>query len=70
MDVSGQLHASAALSSGKHPLPGTHWRGSWVGHRACLDVMAKRNISLFRFGTEPRPSSPHSSRYTDWAIQI
>jgi hypothetical protein len=30
MGVSGQRHASAALSPGKRT-PGTHWIGGWVG---------------------------------------
>jgi hypothetical protein len=30
MEVSGQLHAPAALPPGKEP-PGTHWIGGWVG---------------------------------------
>jgi hypothetical protein len=35
MGVGGQLHAPAALSSGKRP--GTHCTGGWVGPRAGLD---------------------------------
>jgi hypothetical protein len=38
MEVSGQLHAAAALTSGKEP-PGTHWAGGWVGPRAGVDAM-------------------------------
>jgi len=34
MEVSGQLHALAALTLG------THWIGGWVGPRVVLDVMA------------------------------
>jgi hypothetical protein len=37
MEVSGHLHAPAAL-------PGTHWIGSLVGPRAALDAVAKRKI--------------------------
>jgi hypothetical protein len=33
MDVSGQLHAPAALPPGKEPLV-TYWIGGWVGPRA------------------------------------
>jgi hypothetical protein len=44
MDETGQLHAPAALSQGKSlrdPLDG----GGWVGARAGLDAIAKKNIS-------------------------
>jgi hypothetical protein len=38
MEVSGQLHAPAALA------PGTDWIGSWVDPRAVLDAVVKRKI--------------------------
>jgi hypothetical protein len=47
MEVSGQLHASAALPPWKEP-PGTHWIGGWVGPRAVLDAMVKRKIPSSR----------------------
>jgi len=31
MEVSGQLHAPAALTPGKQPPPRTHWIGGWGG---------------------------------------
>jgi len=40
MEVSGQLHAPAALPP-KERAPGTHWIGGWVGPRAGLDAVAK-----------------------------
>jgi len=46
---------------------GMHWRGGWVGPRATLDVVAKRDslplqgINLW--------SPTHRSHYTDWAPQ-
>jgi hypothetical protein len=43
MEVSGQLYAPVTLSPGKE-LPGTHRIGGWVGPRARLDAMAKRQI--------------------------
>jgi len=43
MEVSGQLHAPAALLPGKKT-PGTHRTGGWVNPRAVLDAMAKRKI--------------------------
>jgi hypothetical protein len=38
--VSGQFQAPAALNPGGRA-PGTHWMGSWVDTRACLDDMEK-----------------------------
>jgi hypothetical protein len=42
MEVSGQLHAQAALCPGKRA-PSTHWIGGWVGPRTGLDTVVKRN---------------------------
>jgi hypothetical protein len=39
MEVSSQLHVSAALLQGKSP--GTCWIGRWVGPRADLDAVSK-----------------------------
>jgi hypothetical protein len=45
MEVSGQLHAPAALPPRKEPPPpGTDWKGGWVGPRAVLDAVVKRKI--------------------------
>jgi hypothetical protein len=43
MQVSGQLHAPAALPP-RERAPGTHWIGGWVGPRAILDAVVKRRI--------------------------
>jgi hypothetical protein len=40
MEVSGQLHASAALPPRKEPLIPI-WIGGWVGPRAVLDAVVK-----------------------------
>jgi hypothetical protein len=56
MEVSGQLHAPAALPLGEKA-PGTQWIEGWVGPKACLEAVAKRKISA-PAGIEPRPSSP------------
>ena len=40
MEVSGQLHATAASSPEKKT--GTHWIGLWMGPRFGLDVLEKR----------------------------
>jgi hypothetical protein len=46
MEVSGQLHALAALPP-RETAPDTHWIGGWVGPRAVLDVVVKRKIPRF-----------------------
>jgi hypothetical protein len=43
--MNDQLHALAALPQGEPPPPRTHWIGGWVGPRAGLDVVEKRNLS-------------------------
>jgi hypothetical protein len=49
--------------------PGTHWTGGWVGSRAGLDDVEKRN-SLPYLGSNSDPSvvQPVASHYTDYAI--
>jgi hypothetical protein len=53
MEVSGQLHAPAALPPGE-TAPGTQWIGGWVGPRAGLDDVEKRKF-LTLPGLELRP---------------
>jgi hypothetical protein len=53
MEVSGQLHAPAALPPGERA-PGTPCIGGWVGPRAGLDDMEKRKIFPLP-GLELRP---------------
>jgi hypothetical protein len=43
MEVTGQLHALAALLLGKEP-PSIHWIGGWMGLRAGLDMVSKSKI--------------------------
>jgi hypothetical protein len=57
MEVSGQLHAPAALPRRKNP--GTYWIGGWVGPRASLDAVAKRKIPSPR--RESNPNRPARS---------
>jgi hypothetical protein len=69
MDVSGRLHAQAALTPGYlPPPPGTHWIGGSVGPRAGLDFVKKRKM-LPLPGIKPRQSSPslYRLRYPDSA---
>jgi hypothetical protein len=67
MEVSGQLHALAALSPGKRA-PGTHWIGGWVGARAILDTVVKRKIPSPHQESNPRTPivQPVAQCYTDW----
>jgi hypothetical protein len=53
MEVSGQLHAPAALPPGGGS-PGTHWIGGWVSPRAVLDAVVKRKIPSPRRESNPR----------------
>jgi hypothetical protein len=66
MEVSGQLHALAALPPGKDP-PLTHWIGGWVGTRAVTDAVVKRKIPSPRRESNPRTPivQPVAQRYTD-----
>jgi hypothetical protein len=58
MEVSGQLHAPAALS------PCNPWIGGWLSHRTGLDDVEKRKfLSLPRL--EPGPVGHSARRYTD-----
>jgi hypothetical protein len=69
MEVSGQLHAPAALSP-REGAPGTHCIGGWVGPRAVLDAVVKRKIPSPRWESNRRTPivQPVAQRYTDWAI--
>jgi hypothetical protein len=53
MEVSGQLHAPAALPPRERD-PGTHWIGGWVGPRAVLDTVVTREIPSPRRESNPR----------------
>jgi hypothetical protein len=61
MEVSGQLHAPAALPPGKEPL---------VDSRAVPDAVVKRKIPSPRRESNPRTPTvqPVAQRYIDWAI--
>jgi hypothetical protein len=64
MEVSGEIHAPAALTPGKNP--GTHCIEGCVGPRASLYCNGKNLLLLPRF--EPRNVQPAASRYTNYAI--
>jgi hypothetical protein len=55
MKVSGQLHASAALSPRKNPPPpDLDWRRGWMGPGSGLDAVEKRKKNdLALLGIEP-----------------
>jgi hypothetical protein len=61
MEVSGQLHAPAALLPGKERALGTHWIGGWVCPRTVLDVV-KRKI--------PSPRRESTNRDVKFIIDI
>jgi hypothetical protein len=65
MEVSGQLHAPAALPPAKEPLVPV----GWVSPRAVLDAVVKRKIASPRQESSPRTPilQPVAQRYTDWA---
>jgi hypothetical protein len=65
LEVSGELHAPAALPRGI--APGTHWLGGCVNPRAGLDDVKKRKF-LALPGLELRPLGRPASSYTDYAI--
>jgi hypothetical protein len=56
--MSGQLHASATL------LPGTHWIGGWVGHRAGLDFLEKKSLDYFVIRAPERPARTRATTPT------
>jgi hypothetical protein len=69
MEVSGQLHAPAALPPGEKA-PSIYWIGGWVGPKAVLDAVVKRKIPSPCRESNPRTPivQPAGQRYTDWAI--
>jgi hypothetical protein len=68
LEVSGQLHAPAALP--RERAPGTHFIGSWVDPRAGLEDMEKWKLLTLQGLELPPPMVVQSvaSRYIDWAI--
>jgi hypothetical protein len=66
MEVSGQLHASAALPP-REIAPGTHWIGGWVGPKAVVDAVVERQVPSPCRESNPRTPivQPVSQRYTD-----
>ena len=56
MELSGQLHAPAALLPGKNP--GTRWMSGWVGLRDGVDGFREEEVSCLCRDSNPSPSSP------------
>jgi hypothetical protein len=55
MEISGQLHAPAALLLGKNT--GTRWTGDWIGPIGDLDVLGKKkSLTLAGIRTLDRPA--------------
>jgi hypothetical protein len=65
MEVNGQLYALAASPPGER-VPGTRWIGGWVGPRAGLGALGKRNS--FTAGNRIRVVQLVARRYTDWCF--
>jgi hypothetical protein len=59
MEVSGKIHASAALCRGKI-VPNVHWLGGWVGTRAGMETVKRKILPLPGIG-----SQSVARRYTD-----
>jgi hypothetical protein len=66
MEVSGQLHALAALPWGKSS--STHWIGGWMGLRGSGRYGEEKNLLPCRERNPGRPAL--ARRYTDWAIPV
>jgi hypothetical protein len=67
MDVSGQLHAPAALTPGKNP--GIPWLGGRVGPSTGLDDVERRQIlPLPELELRPLGRQARSRRYSDCAV--
>jgi hypothetical protein len=70
MEVSGQLHAPAALPPGKEP-SGTHLIGDWVDPRAGVNALATRKIlCLCRKSNPSRPAQRLLTILTELSIII
>jgi hypothetical protein len=77
--VSGQLHASAAFPPEKEP-PGTHCSERWLGPRAGMDAVAKRNIPAPGETNPGRPARrcwmcisytyTHARRFGSYRLQV
>jgi hypothetical protein len=68
LEVSGQLHAPAALRPGKEP-PGTHCIGGWVDPRPVLDQVEERKFLTLRdSNADLSVVQPVASRYTNYDI--
>ena len=59
MEVSGQPHATAALTPGKNP--GTHWIGSQVSPKGRSDSFGEKKNLLPQSGYEPLIVHPQPS---------
>jgi hypothetical protein len=74
MEVSGQLHAPAALLPGERSLS-IRWIEGWVGPRAGLDDVEKRKfltvqgLELWPLGRPAHRQSPYRLRYPGSCLQ-
>jgi hypothetical protein len=71
MEVSGQLHAPAALPPGQEPLVPIGQEAGWAPEPFWTRWWKEKFPAPAGNRTlEPRPSSPWPSRYYDWATLI
>jgi hypothetical protein len=68
--VGGEWSAScSSLFTPGEKVPGTHWKGGWLGPRAGLDDLEKRkSLTLLGFELDPSCRPSRTSRCTDCTI--
>jgi hypothetical protein len=69
MEVSGQLHAPAALPAGKEPLVPTGYEDGWASEPFWKRWCRKKFPAPAKESSPNTPIvQPVAQRYTDWAI--
>lgn len=64
MEERGQFHVPSALFPWKKAE--THWTEGWLNPRVGLDNLVKRNVFQHCWDSNPPPSNPYPSHYTDY----
>ena len=68
MKMSGQAHTPATSPSEKSP--STNLIESWVGPRACIDILKKGKLCCCCQELNPRSSSSQPSHYNNYQSQL